>query len=223
MNDLAVKNLDGVALISAFETLLAGAVQDELSLDLKRTAIGLYLDKIRSTQAWKEAGWDSYGKFVAAMGEKCKRGRTSLYGWAGVARDLAQQIPAETLAEIDMSKAKVLALTAKAIGKPLAPEIVEAAAKPETGEQDIRKMAADLYHVQEPPRENMTWYDTGGFYVTKEERATLEQADELAAAQDPPIQEGGSKQKEIRLRMAEECISTWRPQAEDADFTMGEE
>lgn len=201
--------LEGQKLIQAFEDLLDKSMKAKFSLDCQMMDLGLYLNEIRKTMAWKDAGYENYGKFIDAMEAKCDRGRTSLYGYAFIARELADQTTPELLLQMGINKARVLAQTSQAIGTNLKPETFETAAKPHITEQQLKQIVSETYCLVTPPEELSTWFPFNGFFVTEDERSIIEQGFDIAARTDPVIQDSKSRNKEVLIRLCQEFTGSW--------------
>jgi len=201
---------EAVELVASFEALFDEAIKDEFNLDQKRMRMGATLDAIRTTEAWSKVGYETFDKFVTAMGDKYKKGRTSLYIYAGIVRDLAPYASTEQLQQIGVTKGKALAAAVKASGKAPSAELLSLAASSDVTEQDLREMIFNETQILTPPKENMTYLDLGGFYVTVDEKNELQELWEVAQRVGELEGDTKSVRKQCLLYIAADFLGTHR-------------
>lgn len=171
--------------------------------------IGVTLLEIQNTRAWLLLPeYKTFDQYVMGCGKKFGRGRTALYSFKSVAERLLPSMDKQTLIEIGISKAHVLAQHVKKSGQTPDKDLVERAKNPEVGLIEFKAAVAG-----EKPEQG-EWYEIGGFYASPEEIKELDRAKQLAREriQVPPDASEWLERKLVAQAMAMECISSWEGQ-----------
>lgn len=154
---------------------LETATSQEFALAQRWTHLGVLLYQFKAAECWREVGYTTFDDFMLELKTKYNRGRTVLYGYLSVAENLLPTISASTLEEIGISKALELKRAMKKLdGKPLPPELLEAALKPAVTTKELRADIGKALNLTEEPAG--TWFDLDGFFMDKEERAEFKEA-----------------------------------------------
>lgn len=214
-NLIEVQKVDLVHPMEQVDVLIDKISRAEILLEFGYVKLGLLLTEVSEGDLWRgfsdENGvpYKNFNDYILEVGRKCKRGRSQLYNYFTTVRELKPFLSEEKIAELGISKAKLLKAATKQSGALPAETILEQISSPETTIEDTKKILAESGN----PVDNNTgvWYAAEGFWVTEEERATLDDADDAARRTDPVIQNtlpAVVQRKEIRLRLAMEFLSS---------------
>jgi hypothetical protein len=172
-----VEKLTGEARKAAKELLkqvdgLLDAAREQAENQAKtHIEIGEKLLEIETSRAWLLTEYKTFDEYLKQhCVPKFGRGRTALYGYKSTAKRLLPSMDRQTLIDMGISKAQVLGQYVKKKGAP-PQELITRAIDPAVGVEEFRAEIADTIH--EKP-ESGTWWEFGGFYVSKEERSEYE-------------------------------------------------
>lgn len=172
--------------------------------------LGNKLLEIRTKRHWSEWGFESFGKYIETIREQIDKGRTQLYQTISISEKLLPTVSEADLEQMGISKAGELKKVVQA-GKQPTPELIEKAKDRKVGVQELR--AEVLKETSgEVPKDNETYWDLGGFFVTKEERDEIKKAFHLAEIVDPPISKelpDHIRRKETMFRLCREFTGTY--------------
>lgn len=197
------------ALLRRVDELLDEARTTYEALHRNYVEIGVAILAVQTHKAWMFTPHKSYDQYVKGCEAKFGRGRTALYGYTSVARELLPYIDEKTLVEIGISKSQSLAAFVKRTGRKPNACLIEAASNPEVGVEEFKASVAETLH--EKPEAAGKWRDLGGAYFTEEEWAEVTRAFDYARIVDVipmDVPDWLSRKRTIQ-RMAQECISSW--------------
>ena len=172
------------------------------------------MEEVRKKDLWKERH-ESFNEYLISLEEKHKKHRSQLHHYRNVAGLLEEYTTPKQLNAMGIAKASVLAKSVKQGSIPPA-DVIEAAQKTTNRVEDVRKLLFDSSPLngQNAMPEKGNYRDLGGIYATNGEWEEITKAFALATRVDPVISESIAlpvRMKEILLRMAQECISSWEP------------
>jgi hypothetical protein len=197
-------------LVKEIDEILEEIKNGETSLATNYAKLGSKLLTIRTKKYWIALGFKSFNAYIESVKEKINHGRTQLYQFISVAEKLLPSVSEAALNQMGISKAIELQRVVTATGGQPPQELIDCALCSETTREYLRGKIFKHLHMK--PDEPGTWFEFGGFYVTVEERAEIQQGLDVAARVDPIIPESWpahSKRKEIMLRLVREFLSTY--------------
>jgi hypothetical protein len=164
---------------------------------------------VQENRYW-QPGYDSWGDYMRYVTEKFKMGRAQLYHKVAVVRELKGIVDSAELTEMGISKASVLADSHRGTGT--VPNAALTAAKdPAVSVKQLKQALAEALNL--PGDEPGEWYDLNfAFYVTPEEKVTLQEAEKIVRGIDPVISntlKDFQQKKEVALRWAMEILNTY--------------
>jgi len=188
--ELSVQLLDtelaGTGVLAEIDNLVVRLAAAEEGLESGYARLGYLLTEVSENKLW-QGSYDSFNSYIAELGTKFKRGRTSLYSYFGTVRDLKDHVPADTLAQIGIGKAQELVRAIKATGTAPTPEILEEAIKPSVTVKDVRKLLYDSKQVG-AEEEGSEWLDLDfSGMVTPDQKVLILAAIKAADHTDPVI------------------------------------
>ena len=190
---------------------LAGSISDtERKLNSEWVRFGVLVHKVRSRKYWMNYGHDSFGQYVQTLENRIGRKRAYIYMCVGAAEKLLPQLTAESLVEMGISRANELQKFVTNTGRLVPEEMVELALNPESTLEELKARVANVTHGE--PEENTRWFDLGGFYVTPDDKALIEEATKIAKSLDPVIAHDVPdhvQRKEVIIRWCQEFMSTY--------------
>jgi len=159
--------------IAALKTHLYEELKNEKThgeaLETCRTKIGIFLNDVQDKKVWKDWGYKSYGDFLESIAPMVEKGRTSLYNYAGVAKQLLPYIPPEELPEVGITKARALATAVKKNnGKRPSDTLLNAAKSPAISVEEMHQLIQDNFGAREEA-DNGPWRNLHGAYMTDDE------------------------------------------------------
>lgn len=150
-------------------TQLGAASANEIVLEQSWMRLGQLLLRFKNNEHWRKLGYPSFEQFMMELRDKYQRGKTQLWSYLTVAEKLGPILDSKTLEEIGISKAlQIKRAYTKSGGKPLPPEIIEAAKLQATTIKEVRALLARAFNFE--PDEKGVWFDLDGFFVTPEEK-----------------------------------------------------
>lgn len=196
--------------LNEVEALVYQLAAAEQQLESGYSHLGALLEDIDSNEYWR-AGHESMGAFMIYISEKFHVGRAQLYNYRSTAVALlGAGVTEKEMNTMGINKAKELAKAAKKNQGSLPNEVIQAALDTKTTVKDVRRILFKALNAA--PDEDTDWFDLGfQFYVTKEERATLQDAISAAKHGDPPISnslEASAQLKQVALKWAQEFLGS---------------
>lgn len=202
--------LTGPSVLLEIDNLVVTLAAAEEGLESGYARLGFLLTEVSEQKLW-DGQYESFGSYIAELGTKFKRGRTSLYSYFGTVRDLKDHVPAESLAQIGIGKAQELVRAIKSTGVGPSAEIIKEAVKSTVSVKDVRKLLYDAKQVG-ADEAGSEWYDMeAAFYCTPDEKFVLESAIIAAERTDPVIprtNKHSARIKEVMMRWAMEYINS---------------
>ena len=197
--------LNALNRVETLATLLGSA---EATLERGYAGFAEALLDVQKNCYW-EGEHESWGDYMRFITDKFKMGRAQLYHKVAVVRELQGVVESQDLSDMGISKASVLADIHRATGT--IPESAIVAAKNSTVTvKDLKQSLADALRL--PDDEPGEWYDLNfAFYVTAEEKATLQDAVKAAMMGDPPISntlKDFQQRKQVALKWAMEFLGS---------------
>lgn len=187
-------------------------------LEAGYASFAIELRKVQVGKYW-EGLYDSWGAYIEFLTHKFHIGRAQLYHKVAVVRELDGVVGAPELTSMGISKASVLADVHKA-GEKLPDEAIGAAMDENITVKDLKRIIAEATHAAPP--EATGWYDMRfAFYISDEEKKTLQEAEKLALSIDPPVSatiKDFMQRKEVAMRWAQEFLATYSKGEDDAGF-----
>lgn len=194
--------------LTEIDSLLQKLQGAEIGLELGRIKLGMLLNRVKEQDLWKEAGYKNFTAYLEFIEDRYHKGKTSIYAYFSTVRELRPYLSEQQMFQIGISKAKELMHSVKRSGS-LAGTVIEAAVKPETTVDDVKRLLAE--DGNPTTEEKGTWYPQEGFWVSDDEKKVLDAADQAAWHTDPVVQKdlpAWCRRKEARLRHAMEYLST---------------
>lgn len=196
--------------LSEVEALVFQLAAAEQQLESGYSHLGVLLEDIDKNEYWRTRH-ESMGSFMIYLSEKYHVGRAQLYNYRATAVALlGAGVTEKEMNTMGINKAKELARSAKTHNGTLPDEAIQTALQPKTTVKDVRRILGKALNL--PPDENTDWFDLGfQFYVTAEERATLQDAISAAKHGDPPISsslEPSAQLKQVALKWAQEFLGS---------------
>ncbi len=156
-------------------TELEGTTVACFALEQSWVRLGVLLSEFKQQEHWRSLGYQTFDDFISELKSKFNRGRTVLYGYLAVAEVLLPTMSADALEKMGISKALELKRAMKKLdGKPLPAGLLEAALDPSKTTTELRGAIGSALHITEEPKG--TWFDWGGSFLSKEERAFMKEA-----------------------------------------------
>lgn len=195
-------------LLARVDELLDSTRSQHEQLLRNHAEIGAALREIQESRAWLLTEHKTFDQYVMGCESKFGRKRTALYSYKSVAERLLPIMSKETLIEIGISKAHVLAQHVKKSGQSPDKDLVNQAKDSMVSLVEFKAAVAG-----EKPEQG-AWYEQGGFFASSEEIKELERAKQLAREhiQVPPDASEWLERKLIAQAQAMECISSWEGQ-----------
>lgn len=188
-------------------------VAAQVGLERGFAHLGALLCDFKAREVWRPLGFVSFDIFLGDLYTRYRLRKSQLYSYLTVAEQLLPHYSAEALEEMGISKALEIKRAVKANNNKALPDtIIAAARKGETTTRELRVLIGETMNLPDD-REQGAWFDFGGTYLTKDERA------EYAAACNVGILVLGIKphvpehiqRKEVLLAMAREFFATHAP------------
>lgn len=183
---LVNEELAGPSVLAEIDTLISNLAAAEEGLESGYAKLGFLLTEVSEHSYWR-GRYASFNEYIAAIGQKFHRGRTSLYSYFGTVRDLKDHVPAEQLAQIGIGKAQELARALKSSGVGPSAEIIKEAVKSTVSVKDVRKLLYDSKQLGESETGEWLDLDMSGF-VTADQKLLILSALKSADRTDPVIQ-----------------------------------
>lgn len=194
--------------------------QAETMLERGYAEFAAVLLEVQEGRYWELAGFESWGKYFDSIIQKFNLGKAQLYHKLAVVRELEGVVSDQELTDMGISKASVLADAHRA-NAALPEKALDAAKDPTITVKELKKSLATAHIL--PEQEDGEWIDLNmAFYVTTEEKETIQDAIRAAREMDPPISntiKDFQARKEIMLRLAQEFLNTYSvPEDEEVGF-----
>lgn len=173
---------EGAQVLAQVDSLILELATAEVNLTNARTKIGILLTKVSAGQYWSLAGCDSFGQYMQTLEERFNRGRTQLYVYFGIVRDLLPEVGEKQLSEMGLEKAKLVRKAKKQTGVLPNQEILDAATDSTVTTEDFKKI---LLGDKTPPPETEGAYHELTYFADDELQETIESAINLAYKTDP--------------------------------------
>lgn len=164
----------GAQVLEQIDKLLPNLLVAEVTLTKARTQIGILLNEVREKQYWKIKGFDSFDLYIRSLEEQFDRGRTQLYAYAGLVKDLLPEIGEDKLTEMGFEKAKLLRQAKKNTGSLPAPEIVDMAASDDVTVKQFRQVLLDAKKLPDDPQDGR--YHSLEYFATGDQQKTITSA-----------------------------------------------
>lgn len=185
------------------------------ALETCRVKIGIFLNDVQDKKIWKDWGFESYGSFLDSIAPMVHKGRTSLYNYASMAKELLPYISPEELPEVGITKGRALASAVKKAGKRPSDTLLNAAKSPAISVQEMTQLIQDNFGARDE-FEKGTWFSLAGVFFSPEEKEEFLRTVKLASKIDPVLaytitdwQDASAPQrKEILWRLCAEFLST---------------
>ena len=199
-------DLDVLDKVDALVQQLAAA---EILLEHGYARLGYLLSEVSEQGYWRDE-YQSFGEYIDAVAEKFNRGRTQIYHYFSTVKALRGSVSENDLNTMGITKAKVLADAIKVNGT-LPENIMADALNSERTAKDLEKTVAVTLH--KPEHEDSEWLDLKfAFFVTAEEKATIQDAVSAARHLEPEINtemKDHMQKKEIVMRWAQEFLASY--------------
>jgi hypothetical protein len=216
-NDIiGIDSLTAAQLKERVDTLLREIGENEWQLGKKFVQLGNSLLKVRTTRAWENWRFASFGAYIDSIRGEINRGRTQLYSTISVAEKLLPIVGEEKLEQMGITKANELKKSTND-GKTPSEELVNKALDPKVGVQELR--AEVFRETKQPETDRGVYWDLGGFFVTQDERDEIKRAFDVATTvlNIKPDTPEHIKRKEITIAMCREFLSTYEKPVNDED------
>ena len=209
MNDSIVSDSMAWAKLADIDRLAAKLGEAEIILENGYAQFAQILLEVQDNRYW-QLEHESWGQYIEHVTQKFNLGKAQLYHKLAVVRQLRGVVAADDMTDMGISKASVLADVHRATGN--IPDGAVSQARDESiTVKDLKEFVAEAAHL--PESEEGEWLDLGmAFYVTAEEKATIQDAMTAARQMDPPISntiKDFQQRKEIILRMAQDFLATY--------------
>lgn len=172
MNNL-VKS-EGAIVLAEIDSLLPRLLAAEMTLTKARTQIGILLNEVRAKHYWKEKGFDSFGAYIESLEAQFNRGRTTLYAFAGLARDLLPEVSEDQLSAMGFEKAKLVRAAKKSTGQLPAANILDMAADDSVTTKQFRQALLDNKKLPDTVQDGKFY--SLEYFATKEQQETIQAA-----------------------------------------------
>lgn len=189
---------------------IAGILSAEVTLDRKFTSLGRLLNMVRDEELWRPE-YKSFGAYVLNLCGRFSKGRTQLYNFAGIVRDLSPHVTDKQLFEMGVKKADLLKYCMKQTGLAPTKELIVQACDPSVTLKALRKTCFDAYKMTDVPRDpDMVFCDLS-FYANKEENDLIQTMLEAArgAAEIDGTLDDPTNLKKAMLAIAMDFIGSW--------------
>lgn len=184
------------------------------SLGKHYVELGCMVLQVRTNRYWQGWGYNNFGDYLEFLKVRLDRGRTTIYEMVGVAEALLPVISEADLTSMGLSKATELKrLKTQHPERALPADLIAKAVDPNVTVESLRKEMTS--HNGVVMDHNGSFHDFG-FFATEEEYREIEDALHLADRIDPVISKALPavvRNKERLLRLSEEFISTYAPEA----------
>lgn len=203
----AATQMESQTRLSEVETLLGQLATAERQLETGYGKLAYLLKDVSDNRYWV-GHYISWGEYLEYLADRYRIGRAQLYSYLGAARDLEGDASEADLTQMGIEKAKVLRKV-KNTTNTLPENALKNALDPKVTVKDLKRLLFTAANIQE---ESGEWMDLNfQFFVTPEERATLQDAINAAIHTDPVIQNTlpePVRMKEIALRFAQEYLAS---------------
>jgi hypothetical protein len=213
-SEIAVRipdNAEGLQVLKQVDNLVEKLAAAESNLEHGYAKLGYLLTEVSDNGYWR-GQYESFGKYIALLGEKFSKGRTQLYNYFSTVRELKDHVSESQLTEMGITKASELRRAVKNSGVGPSQEIISAAADPAVTVAEVRKLLFDAKQIPAEETEKSEWLDLeAAFYVTADEKLIIQEAIKLAERTDPIIQNNlkpSARIKEVILRFAIEYANS---------------
>lgn len=184
------------------------------ALETCRIKLGMLLNDVQDKKVWGDWGFKSYGDFLESIAPMVHKGRTSLYNYADVSRQLLPYISPEELPEVGITKARALASAVKKnSGKRPSDTLLNAAKSPAISVEEMHQLIADNYGARDETEKGI-WLELGGFFLTDEEKTEFNDVVSAVIHTDPVLPYNApwkdltvGQKKEVFWRLGAEYIS----------------
>jgi hypothetical protein len=162
----------GLTVLAEIDVLLPKLLMAEMTLTKARAQIGILLNEVRDKQYWKEKGFENFDGYVRSLEEQFNRGRTTLYAFAGLAKDLLPEVGEEKLTAMGFEKAKLLRQVKKSTGQLPSSEIIDMAADDDVTTNQFRQVLLDNKKLPDAPQDGK--YYSLEYFADKQRQETIE-------------------------------------------------
>jgi len=194
--DLLLKEIDEKAYLMALT---------EAGIERGYAHIGLMLLEVAEMQYWR-VRHDSFREYLKVVAAKAKRSPGQLQQYFLTVRDLMDTFTPAEMETIGITKATKLR-QAKDYALVLPQTLKTAALDPKISSKELKKLISETLKM---PEDDGDWMDLGfEFYVTPEERATIEDAIRAAEHCDPVTKKTVAEsvqKKDVVLKWAMEFL-----------------
>lgn len=206
----------GKAIYNELDAILVS----EQKLEHSYARLGALLVKFKQNEHWREmrdgnnqpyTGFDFFMRDLAARYHKST---SQLYAYESVAATLLPYIHADYLDAMGITKATELKRAHKSTNAAVPEAIIEQALRPDITTKELRALLFANLNMGVDDRAHMTYFDFGGAYLTKEERAEFLEFIKVGKA-ILQIQKGmpdWAQRKELLLWAAREFTATHAPE-----------
>ena len=194
-------------------------------LESTQIKIGIFLDTVKNKKVWQDWGYKSWDSFLQSIAPMVHKGRTSLYNYADVAKQLLPYIPPEELPEVGITKARALSSAVKkAGGKRPSDTLLNAAKSPAISLEDMHALIEDNFGARDETEKGI-WYSLGGVFFSPEEKTEFENTIRVACHTDPALpynvdwpDASAPQKKELLWRLCAEYLSAHGTEDNDEVF-----
>ena len=198
---------DGAERMRNVETQAAKMAVVEDGLERGYAHLGMMLLEVAEMQYWR-VHHDTFRGYLKSVAEKSKRTPGQLQQYFLTVRDLSDTFSPDQLESIGITKAIKLR-TAKDYAIVLPAAVITAALDPKVTAKDLKKVISVALKMPSDD-EDGDWMNLDfAFYVTPEERATIEDAVEAARHTDPVTKqtiEESAQRKDVVLKWCMEFL-----------------
>lgn len=167
--------------------------------------LGVMLLEVAEMQFWR-IHHDTFRDYLRAVAMVSKKSAGQLHQYFLTVRDLIDTFTAKQLEEMGITKA-IRLRAAKDYALVLPPDVVAAALDPKISVKELKKIISTALKM---PEEDGDWMDLEcEFMVTPEQRATLEQAIEIAMHTEPltkPTIAKSAQMLDVMIKFAQEFM-----------------
>lgn len=197
---------EGEAVLEEIDDLLPQLLLAEVSLTKARTKIGILINEVRDKQYWRLKGHESFGDYINQLEKDFNRGRTQLYAYASLCRDLLPEVGEEKLTAMGLEKAKLLCQAKKSTGSLPGVEIIDMAADDGVSTKDFRQALLAAKKIPDVPQDGK--YYSIEYFASKSRHETI-QAGMLSVKRTENISgQDEMVNGQVLELMAAECLGT---------------
>ena len=197
----------GLEKLKEVEELVGRLANAEALLESGYAKLGYLLEEVAEARHWV-GSYDSFGDFLTHISDTYSVGKSQLYNYRSVVRDLAGAVTPDQLDEMGISKALALRGIQNATGS-IPENALAAAIDSKVTVKDLKKLLFEASHMAQP--EDGTWRDADlSCYYTEEEWLVVNSAANAARHIDPPVDEklpAFMQRKIILIRLAQEFLA----------------